>query len=65
MPSKLPPLDLKEDIEKYEALNEAKEIKLIQCTHKHATIDRNTVKCPCGAAWTGTRIHELYKLLTQ
>lgn len=59
--SKLPPLNLKEDVEKFEALSEKTEIAFQRCKHKQAEYDkdRGEVRCPCGASWTGARLNEL------
>lgn len=62
--SKLPPLDLKEDNEKYEAFNEKVEIKFNKCKHDPHIVSGNELKCnKCGAGWTGDHISTLYKLL--
>jgi hypothetical protein len=60
MKSKLLPLDLKEEIEKYEAKGEKKEINFGKCKHKDATVKNGMLVCPCGSCWSGARINELF-----
>lgn len=62
--SNLPPLDTSEDVKKYEAHSESKEIKFQKCTHKQVKYVNESLQCPCGAGWTGSRLDELYKVLT-
>lgn len=61
----LPKLDLKEDIEKYDALAEKLDVKFVQCDHKGALINdtRTALVCKCGVAWGGQRLGELKELL--
>lgn len=63
----LPPLDHKEDIEKYEALHEKKEIVFSGCKHPQITFDKDKheLRCICGVAFTGPRLHELERLLSR
>jgi len=65
MVSNLPPLDFKEDVEKYDAFEEKKTVEFVKCPHKHTTIINGTLKCKCGAGWSGdvTDLIELQKLL--
>lgn len=51
----LPRLDLKEDIEKYDALAERKEVTFNKCPHKQTKLTDNGLRCLCGASWYGPR----------
>jgi hypothetical protein len=62
---KLPPIDLKEDNEKFEAHHESKEITFGRCTHKNAHFQNGMLVCPCGSAWSGNRLDELFDLFTK
>lgn len=61
----LPPIDIKEDIKKYEAHSETTELSFKGCTHKQAQYNREKgeIRCICGSAWSGERLHELAKAL--
>lgn len=61
----LPPIDFKEDVEKYEAKAFKQNIDFTKCKHKDTELDpmRTHLKCKCGAAWTGSRLGELKLLL--
>lgn len=59
----LPPLDTTEDVEKYDALAESKEIDHNVCKHVNARMVGQELRCPCGAGWTGPRLHELLQIL--
>jgi len=63
---KLPPIDFREDIHKYEAFNEEKEVKLVKCPHKETKIVNGTLKCKCGGGWSGptANLLELQRLLS-
>lgn len=63
MASDLPPIDTSEDVEKYEALAENKEIGHTRCKHNKAYMSGQELRCVCGAAWSGPRIHELLEIL--
>lgn len=63
--SELPPIDLKEDIGRYEAFNEQKEIKFDNCKHKDVKHVGNQLLCGCGASWSGERLSELFDFLTK
>lgn len=62
---KLPPINHKEDVENYNALSESKEIKFESCSHKNIQFnkEKHELRCICGAAFTGERLHELERLL--
>ena len=66
----LPPIwnseSLKEDNEKYEAYHESRDIDFPECPHRRVKFNkgRSELRCPCGAAWSGPRLNELYELLT-
>lgn len=57
---KLPPLP----DEAFDGEKHTTEIQIPKCPHKQVKIENNELRCTCGAAWTGTGIHELYKLMT-
>lgn len=63
--SKLPPLDLKEEADKFKALYETKEIKFDRCKHKNVKFQNGMLVCPCGASWSGPRLQELFDLLAK
>lgn len=65
MKSKLPPLDFSEDVKEYEAHHEQKEVKFVKCDHRNAKIVNHELRCPCGAAWTGPGLEDLYRKLTK
>lgn len=61
----LPPPNFKEDIEKYEAFSESKEVSFQKCSHKNIKFNKGELRCPCGVGFTGPRLQELYTLLTK
>jgi hypothetical protein len=61
MPSDLPPLDFKEDVEKYEAFEEKKEVSFPKCNHSKAKIVDGRLRCTCGASWID-KLSNLLKL---
>lgn len=61
----LQPLNLDEEVQKYEAFAETTEVSLKKCKHKTVRYEKNAIICTCGASWTGSRLDELYKLLIQ
>lgn len=65
MSSKLPPLELKEEVEKYESFSESKEILFNKCKHKDTFIENGVLRCRCGAAWQGERLAELVELFNK
>ena len=62
---KLPPLDLKEEAEKFEALSESKEVKFVKCNHSKVKFAKDGLLCPCGAYWMGSRLQEMFDFLTK
>ena len=54
MPSDLPPLDFTEEIEKYEAKEERKEVAFPKCNHSKAVIKEGRLHCRCGVSYYGT-----------
>jgi hypothetical protein len=66
MSSNLAPLDLTEEVEKYEAFEEKREVAFVKCPHKHTKIVNGRLKCSCGAGWTDSldNLLKLQKLLT-
>ena len=65
MSSRLEPLDLSEEVDKYEAKSEQKNVKFKRCVHKGVKYDNGKLICTCGAVWTGPRLQELFDLLTK
>ena len=63
MKSKIDPIDTSEEIEKYKAHSESRELDSKRCKHERAEYKDGEVRCVCGAAWSGERIHELLKVL--
>jgi len=63
MDSNLPPLDFKEDIEKYDAKFQSKEVSFKKCPHTQTELKEGTLRCICGASWSGTNLHKLQELL--
>jgi hypothetical protein len=65
MVSNLPPLNFKEEVEKYDAFEEKKTVEFLKCPHKHTVIANGRLKCKCGNAWSGNiaDLIELQKLL--
>lgn len=63
---KLPPLDLSEDIQKYQAKEEQVDIsQKTKCKHKNLTLGEGFIRCACGMEWAGPRLNELYNLLME
>lgn len=60
--SKLPPLDLEDEVEKFEAFSETTDVKFKRCKHTNAKIIDGELRCPCGAAWVGN-LEKLQRLL--
>ncbi len=68
MPSKdkLPPINTREDVAKYQALSEEKKLNFKKCDHSDLSYEKQSLRCnKCGASWGGPRLDELYKLLTE
>lgn len=59
------PLDLTEDIDKYKAYEERKELSSDRCDHKSVKHKDGVLLCTCGASWSGPQLDKLYKLLTE
>lgn len=55
--------DINEQVDKYESFQEKKDIKFNKCSHKDVKFVGNSLKCKCGAAWSGARLADLYELL--
>lgn len=55
--------DIDEQVKVYKAHGEKHDIKLDKCPHKDVKLKGNTLRCKCGAAWSGARIADLYELL--
>lgn len=62
---KLPPLNVKEDVEKFDAFSETKEINFTKCDHKQVKFEQGRLRCVCGSSWEGERLNELFELLTK
>lgn len=63
MSSKLPDLDLAEEVENYQAFQETTEVEIDECPHLDIEVRQNTLRCRCGAGWSGPNIQALYKAL--
>ena len=63
--TKLNPLDLTKEVERFEAFSEKKEVKFDKCQHKGVKFQDGQLVCPCGASWSGPRLQELFDLLTK
>lgn len=55
--------DVIDQVKTYKAHEEKQEIKLTKCPHKDVKFEGNTLRCKCGAAWSGARIADLYEKL--
>lgn len=64
---KLPPINHKEDIQNYQAFSEKKTVEFPHCNHSQIQFskDKHELRCECGIAFTGERLHELYLALTK
>lgn len=62
---KLANLDFSEDVKKYDAKEIKADVHFVACNHRNAQINdlRTELRCPCGLAWTGSRLQELKLLL--
>lgn len=49
----LPPLNFDEEVEKYEAFEEKKELNFPVCSHEQTTITNGWLRCKCGNSWQG------------
>ena len=65
MASKLKQLDFSIENKKYKALNEKKEINFGKCSHSEVKFQNDLLVCPCGSAWGGPRLQELFDLFTK
>ena len=59
MSSKLPPLP--DDV--FDGEKQKTTINFVRCSHSKVSFKNGELRCPCGAAWIGTNLHELYKKL--
>ncbi len=39
------------------------EIHFNRCKHEKVSFVNGELRCPCGSAWSGPNLHELYTLL--
>ena len=62
---KLDPLDFDGEVKKYKAFSEKKDVKFDRCDHKRVKFVDGGLLCPCGATWTGTRLQEVFDILTK
>ena len=53
MSSKLPPLDLHEEVEQFKSYQETTTLKEKRCSHKDVKYHDGTLRCICGSAWSG------------
>lgn len=59
MSSNLPPIpDEAFDGEKFST-----QVSFPKCNHAKAKFINSELRCPCGAAWSGPNLHDLYKTL--
>jgi hypothetical protein len=63
MSSKLPPLDLQEEVENFKSYQETTTLKEKHCPHKDVKYHDGTLRCICGSAWSGPGIDRLYRTL--
>ena len=63
MPSDKPTLPPIQD-ESFDGDKQKTEVKFDRCPHKKVSFMNGELRCSCGVAWTGSNLHELYKLLT-
>lgn len=63
----LPPINHKDDIENFNAFHEEKDVVFPQCNHKSIQFDKekHELRCKCGVAFSGPRLHELERLLRE
>jgi len=54
-----------EEKKKYDAFEETIEINMKKCNHSKVVFVGGELRCPCGSAWQGTRLAELYKYFTK
>lgn len=48
---------------KLDGYSEETTLEFKKCDHKKATIRNGELRCPCGAAWTGSQIQEMARIL--
>lgn len=62
MPSKLPPLP-ESDNEIFDGEKQKYDIPKVlpRCKHNKAEFKNGELRCPCGSAWAGPNLQELYK----
>jgi hypothetical protein len=56
---KLPPLP----DDAFDGVKQKTEVKFERCTHKNISFVNGELRCPCGVAYAGPNLHELYTLL--
>ena len=56
MQSKLPPLP----DESYDGDKQSTNVEFKRCTHSKVEFKNAELRCPCGASWVGTNLHDLY-----
>lgn len=62
MTSKLTPLPEDAFDGDHQSLNIPKDLP--RCPHKNVKFVNGELRCPCGSAWQGPGIHDLYKAFT-
>lgn len=55
--------DLTDEVEKYEAFSEKREVVTKKCLHKNVGYKNGELRCPCGAAWMGPGLDRLARYL--
>jgi hypothetical protein len=63
MPSKapLPPISEESFDGEHQSTTIPKDLP--KCTHAKVSFINGELRCPCGSAWSGANLHELYTLL--
>lgn len=62
MPSNLPPISEESFDGEHQSVTVPKDLP--RCSHKKAEFKNGELRCPCGAAYAGQNLHELFKLIT-
>lgn len=56
---------LDEEVKKYEAKEEKREVKFNKCPHKEIEYVNGSIRCRCGVGWSGANLDKLFYLLTR
>ena len=52
-------VEIDEEVKTYDAHAEQAQVEFPKCNHKKAKVVDGSLRCPCGAAWSGPRLSEL------